>query len=324
MAQPTDAPAPPPEKPQEKDETWVDVITMRRLVQLLFGRWLMKAPARPKLKVVPRLHNLECEWTCKTTSPWNRDYFELQLKPTAEDLKRLMGSFLDFERDYRGVKHSHTTKNLPASRPYLVRVRAINAAGVSAWTEVETATCQKPVNWGGTGPGHAGAPDYRWDQDPDQVEVFVPLEPDVRTKDVFLEVHSKRMKLTVRGKVLMAGLFHKEIKAQDVGEWEWEVRGDGKDRHLYIVLEKKDNSTFQIHEQWDCLFEGHPRIDCRYNKWSRDYDFRPTVHVNDPDKIKTILPDNKFFEKDPTLMPAEEDVEAESWGTEWRQNQKSR
>jgi hypothetical protein len=87
-----------------------------------------------------------------------------------------------------------------------------------------------------------------WSQDTDNVNVGVVVSEEVSGKDIDLEVHPRRMRLTVKGAVALEGDFAEKV-VPDGSFFGIEAK-DGK-RMCLITLEKKQMG----HGSWESFFE---------------------------------------------------------------------
>jgi len=110
----------------------------------------------------------------------------------------------------------------------------------------------KPIQGGATGPTTIGEnTTYKWTQDISSVMVIIRFEQGINKKSVKTTFGKKSIKVVVAGfeKPIIEGTLHKEI---DEDESYWQIE-DSKE--LILNLQKK------IGTWWDCVVEGHPKID---------------------------------------------------------------
>jgi len=169
------------------------------------------------------------------------------------------------------------------------------------------ATRQVPTLCGGTGPG------YSWDQTPESVELTVRLPAGAAARDVRVEVKPTRLRVTLRGAVLVEGRTGGEVRAADEGDWEWEL----VDGVLLVTLAKR-RVSYSPEEQWCCLLEGacHPQIDTQRMSWARPRPWRPPQDARTLEEVKQALPGNVVMDRAVGSVPASKGADDE-WGGQW-------
>jgi hypothetical protein len=58
------------------------------------------------------------------------------------------------------------------------------------------------------------------------VELFVKVPASTTARDVAVEVKPRRIRVAARGVVLLEGVLGGEVRAADLGDWEWELSAD--------------------------------------------------------------------------------------------------
>ena len=56
------------------------------------------------------------------------------------------------------------------------------------------------------------------------MELFVKAPADTAARNVSVEVKPRRIRVAVRGVVLLEGPLGGEVRAADLGDWEWELQ----------------------------------------------------------------------------------------------------
>jgi hypothetical protein len=85
----------------------------------------------------------------------------------------------------------------------------------------------------GTGSGEGDG--YRWSQTAKEIEVVVPLSPEVKSKDVACKVLPSSISLIVGGKIIVRGRLLRRVVAE---ECDWMIEGAGEARVLRLTLLK--------------------------------------------------------------------------------------
>jgi hypothetical protein len=88
------------------------------------------------------------------------------------------------------------------------------------------------------------------------VELFVTVPSSTTARDVALEVKPRRIRVAARGVVLLAGVLGGEVRAADLGDWEWELGavddGDAEAapgaRRVAIMLTKRCVSRVRMRD----------------------------------------------------------------------------
>lgn len=82
----------------------------------------------------------------------------------------------------------------------------------------------------------SGAGDgYRWSQTANEMEVVVPLPPEMKSKDVVCKVLPSSISLVVGGKTIVRGRLLRRVVAEDC---DWMIEGTGEARLLRLTLPK--------------------------------------------------------------------------------------
>jgi len=114
--------------------------------------------------------------------------------------------------------------------------------------------------------GNGGFTDkYYWTQSLEEITVYVEIPHGTRGKDVDCEIHASRMKLAVKGEVLMDGPMDGTVAVDDCM---WTLSSDGA-ASVIIHLEKRKKTW------WSCILEGDDEIDTNLVDSTRkvaDYD----------------------------------------------------
>jgi hypothetical protein len=215
--------------------------TCFKLTKLLLGSFLSKPPNAPtSLTLTPTARSIEVSWRPgAATSTYNTDVYVLEVAPRSAQLLATLGAeFSRFLQFYSGAECGYSITKLQPEQDWAIRVRCVNSKGVSAWVEADVATCQVPVNCGGTGPmgnsndnddgggggGGGGGVVYTWDQTPTHVELCIPAPPALTGKRVKVRVKPKHIEVLFDGKAVFAGKLPKEVRCQEDGDFEWELR----------------------------------------------------------------------------------------------------
>lgn len=293
-----------------------------RLKRLLLGPFFAKPPNPPSgLTVVPRHDGFDVSWRPGVfTSEYNRDRFEVEMKPTSPALLELLGeSFATHVPFYSGVDITCVIDKLQPSQPFSLRLRCVNRAGASVWIEHETETCLVPVGCGGAGPDES----YVWDQTPTHVEVRIPCPQGLSPRAVDVNVKPKHVSIQFGGHEVKhaSGELFANVLCQP-GDFEWELRdvsGEESGRHeLFLTLEKQATVSYHPMDQWDCLFIGteHKRIDRREMRWLRDGEWRPPQDASNRNEVAAALPGMTIYERNQDQMSGR-DGELDDWGKDW-------
>jgi len=168
---------------------------------------------------------------------------------------------------------------------------------------------------------------YVWDQTPEGVEVEVALPAaGASPRDVAVEVKPSRVRISLRGEVLLEGRLSGEVLAEE-GEWEWEVcagslappaQAPAPPRRVLRLTLCKRLVSYEPGEQWSSLLSGpeHPRIDTQLLSWTRDRPWRPAKDASTREEVARALPGNRLLER-----PVSEERAGEGlgeWGGAWR------
>jgi len=260
---------------------------MRRTV----GRVTTGAPAAPtelRCRAVTS-SNATLSWKHERESFLAEDSFELELnlgggaakaaEKEGEDGKDggEGGTWLNV---YRGTDTSYREKTLTPDTTFSARVRTVNHAGKSDWSEeTQLHTRQLPVQNGGLGPAMEPAVAeligsdvlaktdneqrraYSWSQTDDEVAIRLACPAGCRGRD--FNVEFRPTSLTVVHKpsltTLLNGPLYANVKHSEC-TWDLEV----EECVLVLGLEKsvKSDSIMLEHtERWSCVVAGHPQID---------------------------------------------------------------
>lgn len=242
---------------------------MRRSI----GRVMTGAPSAP----------LELSWRAVTSSnatlAWKHeresfladDSFELEIKKTDG------GAWVNV---YKGVINSHREKTLSPGTRFSARVRTVNHAGQSSWSEeTQFITRQVPVKNGGVGPpmdpavveligketlaktGNEDGCAYTWTQTDDAVIINLACPAGCRGRDFEVQFRPTSIKVMHKPshETLLEGPLYANIKHT---ECTWNL--DEDECVLTLELEKSvksDGIVFEPTDRWSCVVAGHPQID---------------------------------------------------------------
>ena len=249
------------------------------------GRLTTGAPAAP----------VELSWRAVTSSnatlAWKHtpesfladDSFELELKKDGTD---------EWVSVYSGANPSHREKRLDAGSIFSARVRTVNHAGQSAWSEeTQFLTRQVPFKNGGRGPclepavaeligketltatENEEACAYSWTQTDDEVTISLACPAGCRGRDLEVEFRPTSLKVVHRPSqlTLMEGPLYANVKHTDCY---WDL--DEDECVLTLGLEKSvkaDSIALEHTERWSCVVAGHPQIDINIKG-----EERPSIH----------------------------------------------
>lgn len=100
-------------------------------------------------------------------------------------------------------------------------------------------------------PGNGGATEkYTWTQTLGAVEMLINTAPGLKSKDCNINIGASRLKVVIRGEVIIDGEFNSKVKPD---ECLWSII-DG--RTVQIALEKQEQINW-----WSCVIKGDPEID---------------------------------------------------------------
>jgi hypothetical protein len=99
--------------------------------------------------------------------------------------------------------------------------------------------------------------DYTWEQDEDEVYIFIPVSPSLTKRDVICEFHQTRISVVVQNNPVMVGNLWAEI---DLDESTWEFDRAEKDNPTIYITLKKAKPTL-VRDQWRCVVKGHVELD---------------------------------------------------------------
>jgi len=103
---------------------------------------------------------------------------------------------------------------------------------------------------------------YEWQQGPNEVELFFPLEDldKVKRKDIKVDITSTKLVLSIADKVELQGDLYAEVIP---GECNWQIEEGvkGGRRTLWITLYKKLPTTRSLH--WRCVLQGDEQVDTK-------------------------------------------------------------
>lgn len=265
---------------------------MRRSI----GRMTTGAPAAPmemRCRAVTS-SNATLVWKHERESFLADDSFELEVKMEAKEGSPKGDQEGDYEwiNVYTGGNTSHREKKLTPDTTFAARVRAVNHAGQSPWSEqTQIHTRQVPVKNGGLGPflepavagligketlartdNEAGRA-YSWTQSDDEVTVHLACPSGCRGRD--FSVDFRPTSLTVVHKpsqtTLLDGPLYANIKHS---ECTWDL--EEEECLLTLGLEKSvkaDSIALEHTERWSCVVAGHPQIDINIKG-----EERPSIH----------------------------------------------
>eukprot|EP00931_Biecheleriopsis_adriatica_P101389 TRINITY_DN76539_c0_g1_i1.p1 TRINITY_DN76539_c0_g1~~TRINITY_DN76539_c0_g1_i1.p1 ORF type:complete len:360 (+),score=111.06 TRINITY_DN76539_c0_g1_i1:88-1080(+) len=103
-------------------------------------------------------------------------------------------------------------------------------------------------------PGNGGSTDkYNWTQTLGTLEVFVPVPPGVKAKQIVCDIRGESLKLGVKGEpLILDGKLHAKVKPDDCM---WTLVDN---KLVQITIEKFDNMKW-----WSCVMEGDAGIDTK-------------------------------------------------------------
>jgi len=121
----------------------------------------------------------------------------------------------------------------------------------------DTSTEEKKADEEDDGPppvGNGGTNEfYTWTQTLATVEVFVPVKPGTKAKQLTIDITGSKMKVGMKGEApLFEGSLHAKIKADDTM---WLIEDS---QLVHITLEKFDGMAW-----WPTVVKGHPEIDTK-------------------------------------------------------------
>uniref|UniRef100_A0A7S0GY02 CS domain-containing protein n=1 Tax=Amorphochlora amoebiformis TaxID=1561963 RepID=A0A7S0GY02_9EUKA len=87
---------------------------------------------------------------------------------------------------------------------------------------------------------------YSWKQSSDDVEVTIPVDSKVRSKDVKVDLKSKSLAISVNNNCLISGDLFSVVRASE-SNWSMSTEGNGKE--ISIMMEKAAEKT------WSSLFK---------------------------------------------------------------------
>lgn len=100
-------------------------------------------------------------------------------------------------------------------------------------------------------PGNGGTTEkYTWTQTLGTVEMLITTTPGLKSKDCSINIGASRLKVVIRGEVIVDGEFNSKVKPD---ECLWSII-DGKT--VQIALEKQEQVNW-----WPCVIKGDPEID---------------------------------------------------------------
>lgn len=102
--------------------------------------------------------------------------------------------------------------------------------------------------------GNGGATDkYTWTQTLSALEVFVPVKPGVKAKQITCDIGTETMKVGVKGEpLILEGKMFSKVKPDDCM---WTLVDN---KMVQITLEKLDGMKW-----WNCVMQGDPSIDTK-------------------------------------------------------------
>lgn len=129
--------------------------------------------------------------------------------------------------------------------------------------------------------GFGGTTDkYTWTQNEDEVDVYVPADPDLRSKDVSVSFKSQHLHVRVHGSTVVEGQTFKDI-IPDECVWQLDKTEDGEIK-VWITLRKRVSTEKNQH--WASVIQGDPSINPQK--------FGPTVtaiNANDEEGIQRAV-----------------------------------
>jgi len=221
------------------------------------GKAIQKAPLAPHgLKLTGAAARvLVLAWKHGASSTFSDDNYELQMKRKADDED-------EWRLVYQGGDTSHRCNKLSPATEFCFRVRAVNAAGASGYTDVLGCSSKQVPheNNGGTGPG------YSWSQTSTEVLLYLTLpKPYERPRDLLVDFSAKRLSVKLKGEVLLEGELRQLIKTDSV--WEVEKEDGAECSQLLLTMEKVLQPEFmEKKDRWSCVILGHPEIDILIDK----------------------------------------------------------
>lgn len=177
---------------------------------------------------------------------------EEQKRAAAEDAKRKAAAAvqkrLDLEEyEKRQAEKSSKIEEVPDDTPVRVtKIEEIVEKDTEAKADEEDNTPPPLGNGGSTD-------DYTWTQTLQAVEIFVPVKPGTKAKEVVCDIGTSTFKVGLKGESLIRNAkFHDKVKPDDC-MW---MLVDNKTIH--VTLEKHDGMKW-----WPCVCEGDTQIDTK-------------------------------------------------------------
>mmetsp|Transcript_15638 Transcript_15638/g.33260 ORF Transcript_15638/g.33260 Transcript_15638/m.33260 type:complete len:333 (+) Transcript_15638:87-1085(+) len=102
--------------------------------------------------------------------------------------------------------------------------------------------------------GNGGTTDkYTWTQTLGALEVFAPIRPGIKAKQIICDIGGETLKLGIKGEpLILSGKLHAKVKPDDCL---WTLVDN---KTVQITLEKFDNMKW-----WNCVMQGDPGIDTK-------------------------------------------------------------
>jgi hypothetical protein len=120
---------------------------------------------------------------------------------------------------------------------------------------------------------------YKWKQDAQELDLFVRISPNTKSKDIQCDFTSQTMRLTIDGEVRVEGSFYARVMPDDCN---WQLDGSGENRVIWIILHKAKATSSNKH--WRCVLQGDVEIGKTQND-TKNLTGGPSVHTvnsNDP------------------------------------------
>ncbi|GFH16862.1 hypothetical protein V8C86DRAFT_2489226 [Haematococcus lacustris] len=185
------------------------------------------------------------------SSPFNIERFEVEWTVEDSDIWVSVGA---------NDLQQRTVARLKPDCDYKFRVRAINALGVSGWSEVVHARTKiDPKNGGGHAEG------YTWEQTPSDITLMFELPPGTSKRDVRLALRQDWIRVELApaaspAKVLLEGELYGKVKGFQAGSF-WELVKEGGKLMLILTLEKLTKSVAPKFDYWRAIIPGQHEID---------------------------------------------------------------
>lgn len=89
-----------------------------------------------------------------------------------------------------------------------------------------------------------------------QVEMYVTIPPDVRAKNVKVDMKHSQLVIEVNGNKIINGEVYREILPDDCN---WQLEGEGESRKIWLTLVKRNKTKGNQH--WKTVIKGDAEID---------------------------------------------------------------